>query len=77
MKIKSYAILKDYFPAEVQHSSCPKTIAELKEQLSQQNPSAKAILDLCRFAVDDAFVSLNHQLIGNEKISVIPPSSGG
>ncbi|HTN19530.1 MAG TPA: MoaD/ThiS family protein [Pelobium sp.] len=77
MKIKIYAVLKDYFPATVEINSAIANISELKAQLEKQNPSAKAILDLSRFAVDDAFVALEHGLTGTETISVIPPSSGG
>lgn len=77
MKIKLYAVLKDYFPARVELSTDITSISELKKQLEKQNPSAKAILDVSRFAVDDTFVSLEHDLNGVETVSVIPPSSGG
>ncbi len=77
MKIKTYAILKNYFPDVIDMVLELKNIEQVKNQLEEINPSAKEILNLSRFAVDDTFVSLNHQLNGNEAISVIPPSSGG
>lgn len=77
MKIKIYAVLKDYFPATLELNLDITAISELKTALEKQNPSAKAILKLSRFAVDDAFVSLDFALKGGETISVIPPSSGG
>ena len=77
MKIKMYAVLKDYFPNTLEIASDIKAISELQKVLEDQNPSAKAILKLSRFAVDDAFVSLDFALKGGETVSVIPPSSGG
>ena len=77
MIVKLYAVLKDYFPATLDLNLNMTAISELKEALEHQNPSAKALLGLSRFAVDDAFVSLDYKLTGMETVSVIPPSSGG
>lgn len=77
MKIKMYAVLKEFFPESVEIGADIANITELKAQLEKKNPSAKAILDLSRFAVEDTFVALEHGLTGSETISVIPPSSGG
>jgi molybdopterin synthase sulfur carrier subunit len=77
MIIKTYAILKDYFPPQADFNSKAKTIRDLKEELIAQNPLAKAILDISRFAVDDIFVELDNELNGTELVSIIPPSSGG
>ena len=77
MKIKTYAILKDFFPAYADLNSTAQTIGILREELISSHPSAKAILNISRFAVDDTFVSLDYPLKGDENISIIPPSSGG
>ncbi|TKB97594.1 MoaD/ThiS family protein [Pedobacter cryophilus] len=75
MKVKVYAVLKDYFAAETEIVA--QNITDLKEQLLQLNPSAKEVINLSRFAVNDAFVENNHQINENDTISIIPPSSGG
>jgi molybdopterin synthase sulfur carrier subunit len=77
MKIKTYAVLKDYFPHQADIVSSAKTINELREELIFENPSAKAILNISRFAIDDTFVDLDMAINGTEIISIIPPSSGG
>ncbi|MBK0384467.1 MoaD/ThiS family protein [Pedobacter sp. SD-b] len=77
MKIRTYAILKDYFSDITDITFNAKHIAQIKDKLEEINPSAKAILNISRFAVDDAFVALDYELKGDETISVIPPSSGG
>lgn len=77
MKVKMYAVLKDYFSQTVELSADIVNISDLKTILENQNPSAKVILNLSRFAVADTFVSLDYSLKGGEIVSVIPPSSGG
>ena len=77
MKIIIYAVLKDFFPPQADVESSANTIRALKEELISINPSAQAILNISRFAVDDTFVSLDYPLNGDENISIIPPSSGG
>ena len=72
-----YAVLKEYFPVLIDIKTTPFDVSELKEFLEIENPSAKSILKLSRFAVDDTFVGLDFQLNGFEIISIIPPSSGG
>jgi molybdopterin converting factor small subunit len=77
MKIITYALLKDYFPPVADFKSSATTIQELREELILENPSAKAILNISRFAIADTFVGLETKLNGTEIISIIPPSSGG
>ena len=77
MKIQVFAILKDFFKKEFELKAKITTISDLRRHLSAVNPDAAAVLKLCRFAVQDEFVTDQYQLTGNEHIVVIPPSSGG
>ncbi|WP_299289472.1 MoaD/ThiS family protein [uncultured Mucilaginibacter sp.] len=77
MTIEVFAVLKDYFDKEFQLQSSAKNIAELKQQLTAQNPEAANVLELCRFAVRDEFVDQNYPITTHDTISIIPPSSGG
>ena len=77
MTIEVFAVLKDYFDKEFQLQSSAKNIAELKLQLSLQNPEAANVLELCRFAVCDEFVDPDYSINTNDTICIIPPSSGG
>lgn len=77
IKIKTYAILKDYFTAQINLNLGFKNIDELKAYLIVQNPAAKEILNLSRFAVEDTLVNTDYNLSGDENVSIIPPSSGG
>ena len=77
MKIKTYAILKDYFEPELEVSKDMTNVSALKQELICINPSAKAILDLSRFAVENTFVGLDFMLKGKDEVLIIPPSSGG
>jgi sulfur-carrier protein len=77
MKLKIYAALKQHFNAEFDLPVQACTLPELKNELLKINPEAARILELSRFAINDVFVSSDHQFAGNETISIIPPSSGG
>lgn len=77
MTIQVFAVLKDYFQKEFQLQSNAKNIAELKQQLSLQNPEAANVLELCRFAVRDEFVNPDYPIQHHDTICIIPPSSGG
>ena len=77
MKIEVYAILKEYFEKQFIVQEQIESIDSLREYLSLQKPEATNILQSCRFAVDDEFVSDTYQLKENDTISIIPPSSGG
>jgi sulfur-carrier protein len=78
MKIQVFAILKDFYSETFEiNGSQIRTIEELKHQLSNVNKSATQILESCRFAVNEEFVSENYELTEDEHVYIIPPSSGG
>jgi len=78
MKIQVFAVLKDYYSESFEINN-PQidTIQELKNELIKINDSASQIINACRFAINEEFVSGNFQLKANEHIYIIPPSSGG
>ena len=53
------------------------TIKDLKNELERLNPGSGKILQACRFAVNENFVSQDYNLKEHDKVAVIPPSSGG
>ena len=77
MRIQVYASLKDYYERDFELSEPVIDISALKNQLKQMAPQAEQLLNRCRFAVSDEFVSGDHKLNPNDTIFVIPPSSGG
>ena len=77
MKIQVFAVLKDYFDREFELHDNITDAASLRERLVQQNPSAAAILSICRFAVNDEFIDNDFQFKENDTIYIIPPGSGG
>lgn len=76
MRIKVFAVLKDYLPEEFEIDFVPNTDG-VKKSIIAKNASAAAILPKCRFAVGNAFVNENHVFSENDIVAVIPPSSGG
>lgn len=77
MRIKVFAGLKAHFEPVFELSEPAENIENLKEQLIQKNPSAAALLESCRFAVNDDFISDNYILNAGDTIVILPPSSGG
>ncbi len=77
IQIQVFAVLKDYFKQEFVLRGDLTTIGELKSELERLNPSSKKILQACRFAVNDSFVSVDYKLNEYDKVVVLPPSSGG
>jgi len=77
LKIQVFAVLKDYFEREFELVGEVGDITSLQSQLVQLNPSAKGILQLCRFAVHDEFVDNDFRIENNDTICIFPPSSGG
>lgn len=77
MKIKVYAVLKEYFESEFELYALVLSVADLKDELVKLNPESTKLIGLSRFAVNNAFINPNHQFYGNESVSIIPPSSGG
>ena len=74
--IQVFAGLKDFFPPKFQCTT-PATIVELKNQLQTQHPASTDLLALCRFAVNEQFVSLDHPLHPYDRVAILPPASGG
>lgn len=77
MKIQVFAVLKDYFDKEFELGAEVGDIASLQSELVRLNPSAKGILQLCRFAVHDEFIDNDFRIEKNDTICIFPPSSGG
>lgn len=77
MKIQVFALLKDYFKTEFELTENLPTIDLLKAHLSTMEPAVKHLLDKCRFAVNDEFVTNDYALTSHETVCIIPPSSGG
>lgn len=77
MTIEVFAILKDYFQKEFEIAEQPGTVAGLRQHLAAINPASADILSICRFAVQDEFVMDEYRLTENDRVIVIPPSSGG
>ena len=77
MTVQVFAVLKDYFKPEFKLESPILSIEELKLELEKMNPSSKKILQACRFAVNDRFVTQEYKLNEHDKVVVLPPSSGG
>lgn len=70
-------MLKDHFDQEFEVHDRITTANELKQFLIQSNPVSAALLENCRFAVNEEFVDLNYKLNTDDIITIIPPSSGG
>ncbi|MDX2189720.1 MAG: MoaD/ThiS family protein [Bacteroidota bacterium] len=77
VKIKVFAVLKDYFPEEFEATLEKNTCQGIIEALSQLNPSSASILTSCRFAIGDSFINQSFQIPNQSTLFVIPPSSGG
>lgn len=77
MKIHTYAVLKDFFEKEFVIEDTIATVEDLQQALAKKNPAAVNVLELCRFAVKDEFVTSDFILQSQDEIHIIPPSSGG
>ena len=76
MKVTVYAVLKDYFEQSFDIDKV-SSVQELKKKLEEIKPSAAAVLNACRFAVNDEFVDLDFKIKEDDSISILPPASGG
>lgn len=78
IRVHFFAGLKRYFPeaVEIDLAGVSK-IEDLIEQLKQNNAEATELLEKCRVAVDETFVSLDTSVEGLKEVFIIPPSSGG
>jgi len=77
VQVQVFAVLKNYFNQEFEIKGSVSTIEELKKELEALNPSAAKVLQACRFAVNDTFVQGEYKLKEDDKVVVLPPSSGG
>lgn len=78
VRICVFAALKTYFGNEFNLEINEKaSVSQLMEQLIVLNPVAGPVMLRCRFAIDDSFVSPDYILNHEERICIIPPSSGG
>jgi molybdopterin synthase sulfur carrier subunit len=77
MKVTVYAVLKDYFEPSFDIKENFSSIEDLKRKLEEIKPQASAVLNACRFAVNDEFVNLDFKIKEDDNISILPPASGG
>jgi sulfur-carrier protein len=77
MKIHVYAVLKDHFEPEFELDGEVRNTDELKLRLQALNADAGALLQSCRFAVEEGFIGSDYKLHVNDTVIIIPPSSGG
>ena len=77
MKVTVYAVLKDYFEPSFDIKEKISSVEEFKKKLEEIKPQASAVLNACRFAVNDEFVNLDFKIKENDSISILPPASGG
>jgi molybdopterin synthase sulfur carrier subunit len=76
--IHVFAALKDYFDHEFSIETEKNTpVSFVLEKLTIINPAAKLVLSKSRIAINEKFVSSQHLIKNEERIFIIPPSSGG
>ncbi|QGY45963.1 hypothetical protein GM418_20505 [Maribellus comscasis] len=78
IKIVCFAGLQKYFGAETSVAVEPEaTYSDVVTELVTANPEAEEVLNSCRIAVKEEFVSLSDKLESVDTLFLIPPSSGG
>ena len=77
IEIQVFAVLKNYFEPTFEIHTSASTMEELQTELEKLNPASAKLLDACRFAVNENFISKEYKLKENDKVTIIPPSSGG
>jgi len=77
MRVTVYSVLKDHFDSSFNLDEQFSSVEELKNRLEQIKPQSAAILNACRFAVNDEFVKLDFKIKEDDTISILPPASGG
>ncbi len=77
ISIHTFAVLKDRIPdglvLEFQQQC---TISEVQERLKKEYPEMD-VMDNCRFAINEEFVSSDSIISDDTEVFIIPPSSGG
>lgn len=76
IEVQVFAGLKDFFSPKFQVAPL-HSVAQLKAALEAQQPASTVLLSLCKFAVNEKFVSLDHPLHSHDRVAILPPSSGG
>ena len=78
IEINTFAVLKEHFPSSFElEVNNIYTIAELKNELCKISPSASAMLNSSRFAVNEIFVNDSTIVSEYASVFIVPPSSGG
>lgn len=78
IKVVCFAGLRKYFGSEAEvRLKTEATFQNILEELAKLNPEAKEVLESCRIAVDEKFVSTDSPLNSVTTVFLIPPSSGG
>ena len=78
VKIKVFAVLKDYFNTEFELSGEFSNILDVEKALLEKVPTCSPILRVSRYAIDNTIISdKTHFIKDNDLIFVFPPSSGG
>lgn len=78
IKVHFFAGLKRYFPESVEMDTVGlNSISDVVNTLKAKNSEAIELLEKCRVAVDENFVSTETFLEGLKEVFIIPPSSGG
>ena len=77
MKVQVFAALKDHFDKEFEVRGVVENMEMLRSRLREMNPASSAMLDSCRFAVQDEFIDNDFKLQDNDTVIILPPSSGG
>jgi len=76
--VQVFAALKDFFASEfVLEIEKDASVSLLVEKLSALNPGSQAVLSKCRIAINEKFVSNQYVVKDEERIFIVPPSSGG
>ncbi|MFN8415974.1 MAG: MoaD/ThiS family protein [Cytophagaceae bacterium] len=76
MKIKVFAVLKDFMPVESEVESV-SSVSDLIALLKLNYPDAATILSQSRVATNTAILKLDDNITAYEELCIIPPSSGG
>lgn len=78
VQVHVFAGLKEFFdPTFEVEIPQGATVADLINNLKSMQTSSSTLLDKCRFAVDQNFISPSYSLVTNEQLYLLPPSSGG